>query len=76
MWVDGATARGHRGGRERYQIHALEWDCVHEPAVVHPMATLLSALVAAAERRGVRGRPASGKELLLATVLGVEIAPR
>ncbi|WP_410962047.1 MmgE/PrpD family protein, partial [Salmonella sp. SAL4359] len=27
-----------------------------------------------AERRGARGRPVSGKELLLATVLGVEIA--
>jgi 2-methylcitrate dehydratase PrpD len=57
-----------------YQIHALEFDCVHEPAVVHPMATLFSALLAHAERRGARGRPVSGRELLLATALGVEIA--
>jgi 2-methylcitrate dehydratase PrpD len=57
-----------------YQIHALEWDCVHEPAVVHPMATLLSAIVAAAERRGARGQPVSGEELILATALGVEVA--
>jgi len=57
-----------------YQIHALEFDCVHEPAVVHPMATLFSALLAHAERRGLRGRPVSGRELLLATALGVEIA--
>ena len=57
-----------------YQIHALEYDCVHEPAVVHPMATLFSALLAHAERRGLRGRPVSGRELLLATALGVEIA--
>lgn len=57
-----------------YQIHALEFDCVHEPAVVHPMATLFSALLAHAERRGARGRPVSGRELLLATAVGVEIA--
>lgn len=57
-----------------YQIHALEWDCVHEPAVVHPMATLFSALLAHAERRSADGRPVTGRDLLLATVLGVEIA--
>lgn len=57
-----------------YQIHALEYDCVHEPAVVHPMATLFSALLAHAERRGARGKPVSGRELVLATALGVEIA--
>jgi 2-methylcitrate dehydratase PrpD len=57
-----------------YQIHALEFDCVHEPAVVHPMATLFSALLAHAERRGARGRPVTGRELVLATALGVEIA--
>jgi 2-methylcitrate dehydratase PrpD len=75
VWVDGRKLpAGTAAVVNGYQIHALEWDCVHEPAVVHPMATLLSALVAAAERRGARGRPASGKDLLLATVLGVEIA--
>lgn len=57
-----------------YQIHALEFDCVHEPAVVHPMATLFSALLAHAERRGTRSAPATGRELLLATAIGVEIA--
>src|SRR5687767_13160060 len=35
-----------------FQIHGLEFDCVHEGAVVHPMATLLSALLAHVERRG------------------------
>lgn len=75
VWVDGRRLpAGAAAVVNAYQIHALEWDCVHEPAVVHPMATLFSALVAAAERRGVRGRPVSGKELLLATVLGVEVA--
>jgi 2-methylcitrate dehydratase PrpD len=57
-----------------YQIHALEWDCVHEPAVVHPMATLIPALMAHAERRSASGRPVNGRDLLLALSLGVEIA--
>lgn len=35
-----------------WQIHNQEWDCVHEPAVVHPMAVVLAALVAFAEERG------------------------
>lgn len=75
VWVDGRRLpAGAAAVVNAYQIHALEWDCVHEPAVVHPMATLLSAIVAAAERRGARGQPVSGKELLLATVLGVEVA--
>lgn len=35
-----------------YQIHNQEWDCVHEPAVVHPMAVVLSTLLAWAESQG------------------------
>ncbi len=35
-----------------YQIHNQEWDCVHEPAVVHPMAVVLSTLLAWSEQRG------------------------
>lgn len=35
-----------------YQIHNQEWDCVHEPAVVHPMAVVLSTLMAWSEQRG------------------------
>lgn len=53
-----------------YQIHCLEFDCVHEAAVVHPMATLLSSLFAYAERRG----RVSGKDLLTAVTLGVDVA--
>ena len=57
-----------------YQIHCLEYDCVHEGAVVHPMATVLSALTAYAERRSGRGRPVSGRDFLLAMALGVDVA--
>lgn len=53
-----------------YQIHCLEFDCVHEGAVVHPMATLLSALFAHAERRG----RVAGKYFLTAAALGVDVA--
>ena len=52
-----------------YQIHNSEFDCVHEAAVVHPMAVLLSATMAHAERaRGV-----SGRDLLTAIALGVDV---
>ncbi len=53
-----------------YQIHNSEYDCVHEPAVVHPMTAVLSAALAHAERHGgVRG-----DELVVAVALGVDVA--
>lgn len=53
-----------------YQIHNSEFDCVHEAAVVHPMAVLLAAELAHAERAG----GVSGRDLILATALGVDVA--
>ncbi|MEO1137041.1 MAG: MmgE/PrpD family protein, partial [Pseudomonadota bacterium] len=53
-----------------FQIHCQEFDCVHEPAVVHPMATILAALMAEAER----SKTVSGAELIAATTLAVDIA--
>ena len=35
-----------------FQIHCQEFDCVHEAAVVHPLATILAAMMAEAESRG------------------------
>jgi 2-methylcitrate dehydratase PrpD len=52
-----------------YQIHAQEYDCVHEPAVAHPMATVASALLAEAGRSG----PYAGADFLAALVAGVDI---
>jgi 2-methylcitrate dehydratase PrpD len=43
---------------------------VHEPAVLHPMATVLAALLAEAER----GEPVSGERFLTAVVAGVDVA--
>ena len=53
-----------------YQMHGLEFDCVHEGAVVHPMATLLPALLADIERRG----GVDGRRFLTAVALGVDVA--
>lgn len=53
-----------------YQMHALEFDCVHEGAVVHAMSAVLPCLIGWAEReRGI-----SGKRLLRAVVAGVDVA--
>ena len=53
-----------------YQVHCQEYDALCEPAVLHPMAAVFSAAMAYAERKG----GISGKDLLLATTLGVDIA--
>jgi 2-methylcitrate dehydratase PrpD len=53
-----------------FQTHALEFDCVHEGAVVHPMATALAAALAHAERSG----GVDGRRLLTAVAVGVDVA--
>jgi len=53
-----------------FQIHCQEFDCVHEPAVLHPMATVAAALRAEAERSG----PYDGERFLTAMIVGVDIA--
>ncbi len=57
-----------------YQIHSLEFDCVNEEAVLHPFATILSAVVAYAERRSVEGRPVNGRDFLTAVSMGVDVS--
>ena len=57
-----------------YQIHCLEFDCVHEGAVLHPMATILSAALAWAERESARGRPVPGADLIPALAVGVDVS--
>ena len=57
-----------------FQIHAQEFDCVHEPAVVHPMATVGAVILSEADRRSAENDPFSGERLLVALVAGVEVA--
>ena len=54
-----------------YQIHCLEFDCVHEPAVAHVMSAVAPAALAECEQSAT---PVDGRQLLTALVLGVEVA--
>ncbi|MBI1392759.1 MAG: MmgE/PrpD family protein [Alphaproteobacteria bacterium] len=54
-----------------YQTHCQEFDCVHEPAVVHPMATIFAGLLAATD---TVARVVSGAEFLAAVILSVDVA--
>lgn len=51
-----------------YFIHCLEFDCVNEGAIIHPMATILGAVTAEADRR----KNISGKDLITAVSIGVD----
>lgn len=53
-----------------FQIHAMEYDCVHEPAVVHPMATILAALSAEVDSRG----GIMGQAFMEAVIVAVDVA--
>ncbi len=53
-----------------YQAHCQEYDCIHEPAVVHPLASIQSAAFATAERRG----GVSGQQFVAALAVGVDVA--
>jgi aconitate decarboxylase len=64
--VPAATAAFLNG----FQAHCQEYDCVHEKAVLHPMATLLPAAIAYAERMG----SICGRELIAAVVVGIDVA--
>ena len=53
-----------------FQVHAQEFDPVHEGAVVHPMAAVLACALGWAEKHG----GVSGEALIRAIVAGVDVA--
>ncbi len=53
-----------------YQTHNSEFDCVHEAAVAHVMTIVLPVALAGAERSG----PVSGRRLIEAVIVGVDVA--
>lgn len=53
-----------------FQIHCLEWDAVHEPAVVHALSTVTASVMAAIDRRG----GCDPDDALAALAVGVDIA--
>jgi 2-methylcitrate dehydratase PrpD len=57
-----------------YRIHCLEWDAVHEPAVVHAMSVVTAALGAAIDRRAKANGACDPDEALVALAIGVDIA--
>ncbi len=61
-----------------FQIHGQEFDCVHEPAVVHPMAVVVASLLAYADQNTQPGvtdaRPVSGSAWIEAVIVAVDCA--
>ncbi len=53
-----------------FRIHCLEWDAVHEPAVVHALSVVTAALGAAIDRM----RGCDPEDALVALAVGVEVA--
>lgn len=53
-----------------FRIHCLEWDAVHEGAVVHALSVVTAALGAAIDRRG----GCDPDEALAALAVGVDVA--
>jgi 2-methylcitrate dehydratase PrpD len=72
VWVRGTALPANAAALcNAYQLHNSEFDCVHEAAVVHPMAVVLPVLLAEVDRRG---DPVAGRDLILAVTLGVDVA--
>ncbi len=78
-WGAGQDARSLKGGRSPaataafingFAIHCLEWDAVHEPAVVHAMSVVTAALLATSDRMG----GSDPEEFLTALAVGVDVA--
>ncbi len=53
-----------------FRIHCLEWDAVHEPAVVHALSVVTAALGASIDRMG----GCDADEALAALAVGVDVA--
>lgn len=53
-----------------FAIHCLEWDAVHEPAVVHALSVVTAAVLAASDRMD----GSDPEEILSALAVGVDIA--
>ena len=78
-WGAGAEARLLSGGQapapsaaffNGFAVHCLEWDAVHEGAVVHAMSVVTAALLAASDRLGGTDQD----DFLTALAVGVDIA--
>lgn len=57
-----------------FQAHALEFDCVHEAAVLHPFTVVIPVLLAESERVAGSGGQLDGATFVAAATAGVEVA--
>jgi 2-methylcitrate dehydratase PrpD len=55
-----------------FQIHCLEWDAVHEPAVVHALSVPVAVLLAGSDRLS----NVKAEDFLVALAISVDIASR
>jgi 2-methylcitrate dehydratase PrpD len=85
LWGAGDEAAVWAGGQllpagsaalvNAHQAHTLEWDAIHEGAVVHPLTVVVPAVLAfAAREQRLHGRVFSGADLVTAIVVGVDVA--
>ena len=71
VWVSGERLPAQAAAFiNAFQTHNSEFDCIHEGAVVHCVTVVLAASMAIAERQ----QNVSGKDLMLAVALGVDVA--
>lgn len=57
-----------------YQCHVLEYDCVFEPGVILPTPPIFAALMAKADELTARGKAPSGRDMLRAFIVGLEVS--
>jgi 2-methylcitrate dehydratase PrpD len=62
------TSPAYAAFANAFQIHAQEYDCVHEGAVAHPLATVVAALLSAASVARC-----SGEDFLCALIAGIDV---
>lgn len=75
VWGSGELlSAAHAAFVNAHQMHTLEWDAIHEPAVVHPMTVVTPVLLAWMARESGAGARFSGQDLLRGIAVGVDIA--
>ncbi|MFM7611899.1 MAG: MmgE/PrpD family protein [Alphaproteobacteria bacterium] len=75
LWGDGVKLPASQAAfMNAFQAHALEFDAIHEAAVVHAMTPTVSAALAEAERQSGLGQMVSGARFMAAVILGLDLA--
>jgi aconitate decarboxylase len=75
VWNTGMRAPGPVAALiNGYQCHALEYDCVYEPGVILPTPPIFSAMMAKVDALSALGRPPSGRELIRAFTVALEVS--